>query len=41
MIINEEVVYFEDKVLVITKYDNDDEIIVEFTLEEFNNLNEN
>lgn len=39
MIINEEVVYFEDKVIIITKFDNDEEVIVEYTIEEFNNLN--
>jgi hypothetical protein len=39
MIIDEEIIYFEDKVLIITKFDNDEEVIVEYTLEEFNNLN--
>lgn len=42
MIIHEEIVYTDrDTVLVITTYDTGEEVIVEYTVEEYNQLQQN
>jgi hypothetical protein len=42
MIIHEEIVYTDrDTVLIITTYDNGEQIIVEYTVEEYNQLQQN
>jgi hypothetical protein len=40
MIIKEETIYLDDKVLVVTTFDNNEEVITEYFLEEYENLTE-